>query len=79
MEVSELLLVIICGVIGGTIEPCSHLGLALPNHLLHHPARLSWGPIGASNAFTASCCQHHVANAMFCAAPRWTEHIIVSS
>ncbi|KAK1335673.1 hypothetical protein QTO34_003466 [Cnephaeus nilssonii] len=41
------------------------LVLAPPAHLLHHPAAvpLSWGPIGAGSASTASCCQRCIADA----------------
>ncbi|KAK1339487.1 hypothetical protein QTO34_020170 [Cnephaeus nilssonii] len=57
-----LLLVAACWVIG---PACTRLALALPAHLLHHPATvpLSSGPIGAHSASTAACCQRRITDA----------------
>nr|KAF6387704.1 hypothetical protein mMyoMyo1_008158 [Myotis myotis] len=60
-------LVAVCRAIGGTIigPPVrTHLGLAPPAHLLHHPAAvpLSSQPIRASSASTVARCQRCIAD-----------------
>ncbi|ELK26513.1 hypothetical protein MDA_GLEAN10008405 [Myotis davidii] len=58
---------------GGVLGPhlrgpaCTHLGLALPAHLLYHPAAVPlWsGIVGAGSTSTAAHCQCHVTNARY--------------